>query len=101
MNVGDGTPATYIECFEFFLAPYPLGGTPAQGEPALAPDVINNSWSCPPSEGCSASTLEAAVDALRQAGIVVVVSAGNYRLQLRQPDHPAGPLPAVAQRGGL
>jgi serine protease AprX len=78
MDVGYGTPATYIECFEFFLAPYPVDGTPAQGEPTLAPDVVNNSWSCPPSEGCDAGTLEAAVDALRQAGIVVVVSAGNY-----------------------
>jgi len=26
---GIGTPATYIECFEYFLAPYPVGGTPA------------------------------------------------------------------------
>jgi len=77
MNVGDGSPATYIECFEFFLAPYPVSGTPDQGDPALAPDVINNSWGCPSSEGCDAGTLEAAVDALRQAGIVVVVSAGN------------------------
>jgi PKD repeat protein len=77
MNVGDGTPATYIECFEFFLAPYPLGGTPDQGDPALAPDVINNSWGCPSSEGCDLYTLEAAVEALRQAGIVVAVSAGN------------------------
>jgi serine protease AprX len=78
MNVGNGTPATYMECFEFFLAPYPVSGTPAQGDPALAPDVVNNSWSCPPSEGCDAGTLEASVAALRQAGIVVVVSAGNH-----------------------
>jgi serine protease AprX len=77
MNVGVGSPATYLECFEFFLAPYPVSGTPDQGDPALAPDVVNNSWSCPPSEGCDTSTLEAPVDALRQAGIVVVVSAGN------------------------
>jgi serine protease AprX len=77
MDVGVGSPATYMECFEFFLAPYPLNGTPAQGDPDLAPDVINNSWSCPPSEGCDAGTLEATVDAVRQAGIVVVVSAGN------------------------
>ncbi len=77
MNVGDGSPATYLECFEFFLAPYPVSGTPAQGDPALAPDVINNSWGCPSSEGCDAGTLEASVEALRQAGIVVVVSAGN------------------------
>ena len=78
MNVGYGTPATYLECFEFFMAPYPLGGAPADGDPALAPHVINNSWGCPTSEGCSAGTLEGAVEALRQAGIVVVVSSGNY-----------------------
>ncbi len=72
-----GTPETYMECFEFFLAPYPLDGEPDDGNPDLAPHVVNNSWSCPPSEGCDPDTLEAAVDALRQAGIVVVVSAGN------------------------
>ncbi|MBC7911499.1 MAG: S8 family serine peptidase, partial [Pyrinomonadaceae bacterium] len=77
MNQGIGTPATYIECFEFFLAPYPVAGTPAQGNPALAPDVTTNSWSCPPSEGCSASSLQAAVEAQRAAGIMTVVAAGN------------------------
>ena len=78
MNVGDGTPATYIECFEFFLAPYPVGGGPAQGDPRKAPDVTNNSWTCPPSEGCSWDTLQAALEAQRAAGIMTVVSAGNY-----------------------
>jgi subtilisin family serine protease len=77
MDENYGTPATYMECFEFFLAPYPVGGTPAEGDPTKAPHVVNNSWSCPPFEGCDADTLEASVDALRQAGIVVVVSAGN------------------------
>ena len=77
MNVGVGTPATYIECFEFFLAPYPVGGTTAQGDPNRAPDVTNNSWGCPTSEGCSANTLQAAVEAQRAAGIMTVVSAGN------------------------
>jgi subtilisin family serine protease len=72
-----GTPATYLECFEFFLAPYPVGGTPAQGVPALAPHVVNNSWYCPSTEGCTPGILEEAVDSLRQSGIVVVVSAGN------------------------
>lgn len=77
MNVGAGTPATYLECFEFFLAPYPVGGTPAQGNPALAPDVTTNSWSCPPAEGCSATTLQAGVEAQRAAGILMVVAAAN------------------------
>jgi uncharacterized repeat protein (TIGR01451 family) len=75
---GYGTPARYIECFEFFLAPYPLGGDPiTQGIPTLAPAVIGNSWSCPPSEGCSSLTLLAAVDTMRAAGIEVVGAAQN------------------------
>jgi subtilisin family serine protease len=77
MNQGNGTPATYIECMEFFLAPYPTGGTPAQGNPDLAPDVTVNSWGCPPSEGCAPDSLKAAVEAQRAAGIMMVVAAGN------------------------
>jgi len=74
---GYGSPATYLECFQFFLAPYPVGGTPGQGNPDLAPDITNNSWTCPPEEGCSLDTLEAAVSAQRAAGILTVAAAGN------------------------
>jgi subtilisin family serine protease len=77
MDQGAGTPATYMECFEFFLAPYPVGGNPGQGDPTMAPDVTVNSWTCPPSEGCSPNTLLAAVQAQRAAGIVTEASAGN------------------------
>jgi subtilisin family serine protease len=77
MNQGYGTPASYLECMEFFLAPYPIGGTPAQGDPEMAPDVTNNSWTCPPDEGCSWDTLQAAVEAQRSAGILTVAAAGN------------------------
>ncbi len=77
MNVGNGTPASYTECFQFFLAPYPVGGSPAQGDPTKAPDVTTNSWGCPPSEGCSATTLQSVIEAQRAAGIVTVVAAGN------------------------
>lgn len=80
MDQGNGTPARYIECFEFFLAPYPVGGTTAQGNPALAPDVTNNSWGCPPEEGCDAANMELirqAVAAQRAAGILTSASAGN------------------------
>ena len=78
MDQGDGTPATYIECFEFFLAPYPIGGDPfTDGVPSLAPHVINNSWTCPSSEGCDWDTLQMVVENVRAAGIVVVASAGN------------------------
>jgi serine protease AprX len=77
MDNGWGTPATYLECFEFFLAPYPVNGTVILGDPALAPDVTTNSWSCPTYEGCSWDTLQAAVEAQRAAGIMTVVAATN------------------------
>ena len=78
MDNGYGTPATYAECFEFFLAPYPIGGDPfTGGVPSLAPHVINNSWTCPPSEGCEWYTLQTIVENVHAAGIVVVASAGN------------------------
>ena len=32
MNQGDGTPARYMECMEFFLAPYPVGGTAGRSD---------------------------------------------------------------------
>jgi serine protease AprX len=81
MDNGYGTPATYIECFEFFLAPYPLGGDPStDGDPTKAPHVINNSWVCPPTEGCDPAAIQlmqTTVENVRAAGIVVVASAGN------------------------
>src|SRR6266487_2698944 len=75
MDQGVGTPARYIECMEFFLAPYPVGG--GQGDPTKAPDITINSWGCPTSEGCSVNTLQAAVEAQAAAGIMMVVAAGN------------------------
>jgi subtilisin family serine protease len=77
MSVGVGTPARYIECMDFFLAPYPVGGDPSQGDPTKAPDVTINSWGCPTSEGCAVTTLQAAVEAQKAAGIMMVVAAGN------------------------
>ena len=60
------------------LAPYPQKGDPLRdGDPTRAAHVLNNSWGCPPIEGCDANSLRPAVDALRAAGIFVVVSAGN------------------------
>jgi subtilisin family serine protease len=75
---GAGTPASYLECFEFFLAPYPVGGDPmTDGDPSLAPDVTINSWSCPPSEGCVPSSLHSAIQAQQAADILTVVAATN------------------------
>ena len=71
-----GTPATYAECFQWFLAPTDLNGQ--NPDPSKAPDVINNSWYCPPAEGCADPlVLQSVVENLRAAGIVVVCSAGN------------------------
>ena len=77
MDEGVGTPARYIECMEFFLAPYPVGGDPSQGDPTKAPDLTTNSWVCPPDEGCSPNTLQSAVEGQRAAGIEMVAGAGN------------------------
>ena len=81
MERGWGRPSTYIECFQWFVAPWPLGGDPAtDGDPDQAPDIINNSWSCPPEEGCKPENLdilEPALNAADAAGILVVVSAQN------------------------
>jgi len=77
MDEGAGTPARYIECMEFFLAPYPVGGDPSQGDPTKAPDLTTNSWVCPPDEGCSPDTLQSAVEGQRAAGIEMVAGAGN------------------------
>ena len=75
MNLGAGTPATYLECFEFWLAPTMLDGT--NPDPSKAPDLTTNSWGCPTSEGCSWDTLQTAVDNQKAAGIMTVVAAGN------------------------
>jgi subtilisin family serine protease len=75
MNGDVGTPTTYTECFQWFLAPTSSSGQ--NPDPSKAPDVINNSWGCPPSEGCSANTLKTIIENVRAAGIVVVASAGN------------------------
>lgn len=73
-----GTPAKYTDCFQFFLAPYPQGGDPfTDGNPALGADVINNSWGCPPSEGCNPTSLRDVIETVRAAGIFIVASAGN------------------------
>jgi len=76
MDNGVGTPARYTECFQFFLAPTDHNGQNAR--PDLGADVINNSWGCPVSEGCTdPNVLKSVVENVGAAGIVVVVAAGN------------------------
>lgn len=76
MDLGTGTPATYTECFQWFLAPTDLTGNNPNS--TLAPHIINNSWACPVSEGCAdPEVLLPVVNNVVAAGILVVVSAGN------------------------
>ncbi|MBL4650444.1 MAG: S8 family peptidase [Aureispira sp.] len=78
MENGWGTPATYIECFEWFMAPTDTNNL--NPDPSVAPHVIANSWGCPAVEGCNPSNfsiMQLAVENLKNSGVFVVVSAGN------------------------
>ncbi len=80
MDSGTGRPSTYIECFEFFMAPTDVaGGNP---DPSKAPHIITNSWGCPVGpppngEDCALNSFDTVTTNLRNAGILVVVAAGN------------------------
>ncbi|MCS6845978.1 MAG: S8 family serine peptidase [Caldilineales bacterium] len=88
---GWGRPSTYIECFEFLLAPYPFSGDPLlDGRPELGAHIVNNSWSCPPQEGCDVDTLRPIVEAVRAAGVLVVASVGNNGSACGSAIHPIG-----------
>ena len=71
----DWKASNYLGCWEWFLAPTKLDGSDPR--PDLAPHVINNSWSCPGSEGCDPDTLRGAAQALYAAGIAIAKSGGN------------------------
>jgi subtilisin family serine protease len=73
--------------FQWMLAP--------NGDPALAPDVLNNSWGNP--DG-SLTTFQADIARLQQAGMVVVFSAGNNGPLAASVDSPAS-LPGVLAVG--
>lgn len=78
MQGGVGTPTTYSECFQWFLAPTDLDDE--NPDPTKAPHVVNNSWGCTSGEGCpdeDVNILRTVVENVRAAGIVVVSSAGN------------------------
>ncbi len=76
MDAGDGTPARYIECMQWMLAPTDSAGN--NPDPAKAPDVINNSWACVVDEGCTTGEeLRAAVDNVIAGGIFYAAAAGN------------------------
>ena len=90
MERGWGKPSTYIEAFEWFIAPTDLDNQ--NPNPDKSPDVINNSWGCPPQEGCDLSNfniMNAVVANVKASGIVVVVSAGNSGSGCGSVDDPA------------
>lgn len=89
MDQGNGTPTTYSECYQWFIAPTDLAGN--NPDPSKAPDVISNSWSCPISEGCTdPNVMLAVVNAVRAAGILTSHSAGNSGPSCSTVNTPAG-----------
>lgn len=76
MDVGNGTPATYIECTQWFIAPTDAAGL--NPNPDMAPDIVNNSWGCVVEEGCTTGLeIREAIQNIVDAGIFFVVAAGN------------------------
>ena len=99
MDAGNGTPARYIECMQWFLAPTRIGGS--DPDPTKAPDITNNSWHCPASEGCSFDTLQAAVEAQAAAGIMMVSAAQNSGPNCSTVSNPPGIYAATYSVGAL
>lgn len=77
LDQGIGSILTYLECLEFFFAPYPVSGFSVLGNPALAPNIITNSYYCSADEGCDDEDMRYTLEALRTVGIMMVVGAGN------------------------
>jgi subtilisin family serine protease len=97
-----GSPARYLDCLQFMLAPFPYGGNPLRdGRPERAPQVLTNSWGCPPLEGCDLGALRPAIDALMAAGIFVVAAAGNTGPYCGSIDDPPAPYPDVFTVGAV
>ncbi|TDC39315.1 S8 family serine peptidase [Micromonospora sp. KC213] len=97
-----GSPARYLDCLQFMLAPFPPGGDPfTDGRPARAPDLLTNSWGCPSIEGCDARALRPATAALAAAGILVVAAAGNTGPYCGSIADPPAPYPDVLTVGAV
>ena len=97
-----GSPAHYLDCLQYMLAPFPYGGDPLRdGNPARAADVLTNSWGCAALEGCGEATLRPAIDALTAAGIFVVAAAGNAGPSCGSISDPPAPYPDTLTVGAV
>ncbi|MEU8299346.1 S8 family serine peptidase [Micromonospora sp. NPDC048909] len=97
-----GSPAHYLDCLQFMLAPFPSGGDAfTDGRPERAPEILTNSWGCPGIEGCDAGVLRPATAALDAAGIFVVAAAGNTGPWCASIDDPPAPYPDVLTVGAV
>lgn len=95
-------PPLYLTCMQFMLAPWPQNGDPlTDGDPTKGAHVINDSWGCPPLEGCDANALAPAASALRAAGIFVVASAGNEGPRCGSVSDPLAIYPDVFSVGAM
>jgi subtilisin family serine protease len=99
MDANTGTPARYIECMQWFLAPTRIDGS--DPDPTKAPDITNNSWHCPPAEGCSFDSLQAAVEAQAAAGIMMCSAAQNAGPSCSTVENPPGIYEATYSVGAL
>ncbi len=89
MEEGWGTPTTYSECYQWFIAPTDLNGQ--NPDTTKAPHIISNSWGCPVIEGCTdPNVLLTVVQNVRAAGILTAHSAGNDGSSCSTVNTPAG-----------
>jgi subtilisin family serine protease len=65
--------ADLLASAEWILAPFPVGGTPDQGDPSMRPQVVNNSWGGPGGD----LWYQLSVQAWRAADIFPAFAAGN------------------------
>ncbi|WP_329104940.1 S8 family serine peptidase [Micromonospora sp. NBC_01699] len=97
-----GNPAHYLDCLQFMLAPFPNGGDPfTDGRPDRAPQVLTNSWGCPPIEGCDAGALRPATAAFAAAGVFFTAAAGNTGPVCDSIDDPPAPYADVFTVGAV
>lgn len=72
-SFGACSQADLLEAAEWILAPYPIGGNPGQGDPAMRPHVVQNTWG-----GAGGDPwFQPTVQAWRSAGIFPVFGAGG------------------------